>query len=115
MSCVNGRRHRWRRRLYGQKLHTGSIKLDDDQCIYCRKFRFEIKSKQKFEKLRPTVWNWLGISKKDLKKISGRGKCVKCGKPTGGFTNLCRGHHSAYHRWTKKREKELRKKGYRGI
>lgn len=53
-----------------------------------------------------TVWEWLGVSKEDFEKISGKDKCVKCGKPTRYSHNLCHGHHIAYHRWVNKKVKE---------
>lgn len=62
------------------------------------------------------MWHWLRISEKEFKKISARGKCVKCGKPTSVYNNLCPGHVRAYHRWRNKKEREERlKQGARFI
>ena len=52
-----------------------------------------------------TVYDWMEMSKEDFDKIRGKGRCVKCGKPTKFACNLCHGHHVAYHRWRNKMEK----------
>ena len=57
------------------------------------------------------VWKWMRMSEKEFRKISGKGKCVKCGKTTNPSKyslgdNLCRGHKIAYRRWRNERERK---------
>ena len=55
-----------------------------------------------------TVWQWMKISETEYRALSGKGVCVKCGKPTKSrWDNLCRGHRSAYHRWLNKNRSKL--------
>lgn len=111
MGCILGKkRHRWTRRDGSSyALGRGAFKFKDDQCIHCGILRFMAEAKRRYEKVQPTVWNWLGISEKEFRKRRKRTKgCMKCGKPTTNYHNLCRGHHSAYHRWANARAKKLR-------
>lgn len=54
-----------------------------------------------------TVQEWLGITREEmLHKVQYEiGKCAKCGKPAmNEYATLCRGHHSAFHKWQKQQD-----------
>jgi len=47
MSCLWDRKyHSWGRKK-GGKVHRGSIKLPDDHCAWCGKFRFEVEAEKR--------------------------------------------------------------------
>ena len=53
------------------------------------------------------VWEYLGISQEEFYKTRKSGICIKCGlEAINKYHCLCRGHHSAFHRWINKKERE---------
>ena len=58
-----------------------------------------------------SVPKWLGMTKEEFDKKAKPGTCVVCGKVAiNKHHNLCKGHHSAYHRWKNLRTKMAGKK-----
>jgi hypothetical protein len=75
----------------------------------------EIKQQMKKQEVKHSEYSvpeWLGMTKEEFTKKAKAGTCIVCGKVAiNEHHNLCKGHHSAYHRWENKmRKKESKTK-----